>query len=416
MRWQSSMKILVVCQHYYPENFQITDICEELVRHGNQVTVLTGIPNYPQGEYFDGYDVHHRRHEKRNGVEIIRAREIPRHKGLFHLMINYISFCFFASLKALSIKRDFDVIYAYQLSPILMVIPAIILKHLTGKRMFLYCCDLWPESCEAFISNKSIFYKVIKFFSTRIYRQSDVIAVESEDFLDYFMLRHQIEEKRLLYIPQFADSFYLEQNFAKPHEGINFVFLGNVGKPQNLDCFIKAFSKVHSQTDFLVHIVGTGSYVNELKTMVKEYGLQSRFIFHGRHPVEEMGRFYSIADACIMGLIGESIIGHTIPNKLQGYMAAGKTVIAAIDGAAANVIRSAECGIAVSAGDAEALAKGIQDFLDYPEKYSGCGENGRQYFKEHFHKDQHIKSVETVIEVLNREDAEQWIPYLKIEH
>lgn len=410
------MKILVVCQHYYPENFQITDICEELVKHNNQVTVLTGIPNYPQGEFFAGYDLSHHRHEKRNGVEIIRAREIPRHKGLLHLAINYISFCLFASLKALTIKRDFDVIYAYQLSPILMVIPAIILKYLTGKKLFLYCCDLWPESCEAFISRNSFFYKVIKFFSTWIYRQSDVIGVESEDFLDYFVRRHQIDKNRLLYIPQFADSSYLDKDFTKPHENINFVFLGNVGKAQNLDCFVEAFSKVKTQSKFLVHIVGTGSFLTELKAMVKGYDLQSKFIFHGRHPVEEMGKFYAIADVCIMGLTGQSIIGHTIPNKLQGYMAAGKTVIAAIDGAAGRVIQSANCGIAVPAGDVDALSKGIQDFLDHPETYKMCGENGRRYFKEHFHKDQHIKSVETVIETLNKEEADQWIPYLKIEH
>lgn len=129
-----------------------------------------------------------------------------------------------------------------------------------------------------------------------------------------------------------------------------------------------------------------------------------------------MGKFYALADACIMGLTGESIIGHTIPNKLQGYMAAGKTVIAAIDGAAGRVIQAANCGIAVPAGDVEALSRGIQNFLDHPEKYKECGENGRHYFKENFHKDQHIKSVETVIQTLNREEADQWIPYLKIEH
>ena len=165
----------------------------------------------------------------------------------------------------------------------------------------------------------------------------------------------------------------------------------------------------------MVHIVGTGSFINELKEMVIEYNLQSKFIFHGRHPVEEMGKFYSIADACIMGLIGDSIIGHTIPNKLQGYMAAGKTVIAAIDGAASKIIQSANCGIAVSSGDTEALSQGIQDFLNHPEKYKECGENGRRYFKEHFYKDQHIKSVEAVVEVLNRKEADKWIPYLKIE-
>lgn len=394
------MKVLVVCQHYYPENFQITDICEALAKRGHQVTILTGLPNYPQGEIFDGYQHGEHRHEMRNGVEIIRAKEIPRHKGLVHLGINYISFCIFASLKALSLKRDFDVIYSYELSPILMVVPAILLKHLTGKRIFLYCCDLWPESCETFISPHSLFYKVIKFFSTKIYRQSDLIGVESSDFLDYFIQIHQIDKNKLLYIPQFADSTYLEKNFYRPHDGINFVFMGNIGKAQNLDRFVEAFAKIKSDKIWHVHVVGTGSYIAGLKMLVEEKNLDDRFIFHGRHLVEEMPKFYSIADACFMGLIGTSIIGHTIPNKLQGYMAAGKTVIAAIDGAAQKVICDAKCGIAVPADDVNALADGIQDFIDYPEKYKDCGENGRRYFKQHFHKTIHLDLIEKAMKQL----------------
>lgn len=410
------MKILVVCQHYYPENFQITDICESLVQRGYQVTVLTGIPNYPQGEYFDGYDTTSHRHEYRNGVEIVRARELPRHKGLFHLGINYLSFCFFASLKALTLKRDFDVIYSYQLSPILMAVPAILLKWITGKKLFLYCCDLWPESCEAFLSPHSVFYKIIKWFSTKIYRQGDLIGVESDDFIEYFIQRHGINQEKLLFIPQFADSSYLEKNFHTDHDTTNFLFLGNVGKAQNLDRFVEAFARVKTTHPYCVHIVGTGSYLKDLQKLVNQYGLMSKFVFHGRHPVEEMGRFYAIADACIMGLTGDSIIGHTIPNKLQGYMAAGKTVIAAIDGAAGNVIRTAECGIAVPAKDVNALAEGIQDYLDFPSKYQSCGENGRIYFKNHFHKDQHMQAVEEVMNYLAEEGMKQCVPYLKIEH
>ena len=397
------MKILVVCQHYYPENFQITDICEALVKRGHQVTILTGLPNYPKGEIYDGYRKGENRHEIHNGVEIIRAKLIPRHSGVMHLGINYLSFCFFASLKTLFLKRDFDVIYSYQMSPILMVVPSILMKHLARAKMFLYCCDLWPESCELFLNKTSFLYKIIKYFSTKIYRQSDVIAVESEDFLDYFVKRHGIDEKRLIYIPQFADSAYLNENFYKPHEGINFVFLGNVGIAQNLGCFVEAFSKIHSDVDWHVHIVGTGRYMNELKKMVKSKGLNSRFTFHGRHTVEEMPRFYSIADACFLGLTGESIISNTIPSKLQGYMAAGKPVIASLNGSAQKIINQFHCGIAVPASDADALADAMSDFLNHPEKYKNCGENGREYFKEYFHKDKHLDAVESILAKLAKE-------------
>lgn len=102
------MKILVVCQHYYPENFQITDICEALVKRGHQVTILTGLPNYPQGEIYEGYRHGEHRHEVRNGVEIIRAKEIPRHKGLFHLGINYLSFFLYCRIaESINIEKRF---------------------------------------------------------------------------------------------------------------------------------------------------------------------------------------------------------------------------------------------------------------------------------------------------------------------
>lgn len=176
--------------------------------------------------------------------------------------------------------------------------------------------------------------------------------------------------------------------------------MGNIGKAQNLDRFVEAFAKIKSVKIWHVHVVGTGSYIADLKMLVEEKNLDDRFIFHGRHPVEEMPKFYSIADACFMGLIGTSIIGHTIPNKLQGYMAAGKTVIAAIDGAAQKVIRDAKCGIAVPADNVNALADGIQDFIDYPEKYKDCGENGRKYFKQHFHKTIHLDLIEKAMKQL----------------
>ena len=86
------MKILVVCQHYFPEPFRITDICEELVRRGHQVTVVTGTPNYPEGVTYKGYEKGKKKYEVLNGVEIYRCYEIPRKKGILFRFLNYYSF------------------------------------------------------------------------------------------------------------------------------------------------------------------------------------------------------------------------------------------------------------------------------------------------------------------------------------
>ena len=392
------MKILVVCQYYYPEEFQINDICVELVRRGHKITVLTGLPNYPTGNIPLEYQKGAKRHEFVNGVEVIRCFEIPRQKGIVGLVKNYLSFCVSASLKTGFLKKDFDVIYVYQLSPVLMALPGLLLKRLTGKKLFLYCCDLWPESIKILAKNESSFiFKFGKIISSYIYKRCDYIGIQSNAFVEYFKDVHALAEERLKYIPQFANEEYLEQDFTKQHKGTNFVFLGNVGIAQDLECVVKAVEKNQDILDFKIHIVGDGSYLEELKYLVHSSELDDFFAFYGRQPMASMPKYYKLADACLLTLSGDSIIGHTIPSKLQGYMAAGKAVIAAIDGPARQVIDDSGCGAAVSAGDSVGLGEIMRDFLLHREKYTNCGEAGREYFQQNFTKKQYVDTTENIL-------------------
>ena len=398
------MKILVICQYYYPEEFQINDICTELVHRGNQVTVLTGLPNYPTGAIPEEYQQGKRRHEVIDGVEVIRCFEIPRGKGILGLAKNYLSFCIAASLKALFLKKDFDVIYVYQLSPVLMAIPGIILKKLSDKKIFLYCCDLWPESIKILAKNESdVIFKAGKIISAYIYKRCDCIGIQCHAFAKYFTDVHGIDANKIKCIPQFANEEYLNQNFFQKHDGTNFVFLGNVGIAQNLDCVVNAVEKIKTIPDYKVHIVGDGSYLNELKQIVELKKLKEKFVFHGRKPSSSMPEFYKLADACLLTLSGDNIIGQTIPSKLQGYMAAGKTVIGAIDGSAQEVIKASGCGAVVGAGESEELADIMQDFILNRDKYNNCGKAGREYFRKHFTKIQHIDTTENIFLELLRE-------------
>lgn len=392
------MKILVVCQYFYPEEFQINDICVELVHRGHQVTVLTGLPNYPTGIIPNEYKHGAKRHEIIDGVEIIRCFEIPRGKGSVGLGKNYLSFCIFASLKALFLRRNFDVIYVYQLSPVLMALPGVLLKKITGKKLFLYCCDLWPESIKVLVKNESscIFW-ACKTISSYIYKSCDCIGIQSKAFIEYFNNIHKLPENRLKYIPQFANEEYLKQDFHETHKGTNFVFLGNIGIGQNLDCVVKAVEKIKDITGFKIHIVGDGSYLEELKQLVHSAGLDSFFIFYGRQPASSMPNYYKLADACLLTLKGDSIIGQTIPSKLQGYMAAGKPVIAAIDGPARQIINDSGCGVVVVAGDYVGLGHVMKDFLLNREKYNKCGKAGREYFCQNFTRKQYVDVTENIL-------------------
>lgn len=398
------MKILVVCQYYYPEEFQINNICEELVRKGNKVTVLTGLPNYPTGVIPEEYKGGKRRQEEINGVNVIRCWEIPREKGIIGLALNYISFCLSGSVKAFSLGKDFDVVYIYQLSPVLMAIPGIIYKVLHKKKIYLYCLDLWPESLKLYkIKERTILYKITKFICGIIYNQCEIIGITTPAFKEYFQKTHGIIDIKLIYIPQYANEEYLQQDFYETHESFNFMFMGNVGMVQNLDTVVRAMELIKNTKNIRIHVVGDGSYLNDLKTLVKEKELDEYFVFHGRKPSCDMPIYYKIADVCLLTLKSDGAVGNTIPGKLQGYMAAGKPVLGAINGDAQRIIRESGCGTVVDADDYKALARSMMEFIEQKEFLRQYGDNGRDYFKNNFTKDKYIyntlKILNNMIEV-----------------
>jgi len=392
------MKILVVCQYYYPEQFRINDICEQLVHYGHSVTVLTGLPNYPMGKILPEYKWGRKRKETINGVNVLRCFEIGRKNGVIGMALNYGSYMVSASVKALFLKKEFDVIFVYQLSPVFMTLPGVVLKKRSHKPLYLYCCDIWPESLKNYIADESsLIYKTVSKFSRYLYSQCDAITVTSKPFIDYFNQAHSIPIERISYNPQHADDNYLEMDFLVDDDVTDFVFMGNIGIAQDIDCILEATEKIKSIPKFKVHFVGDGSYLETSKDLAKQKGLEDLVVFHGRHPLDEMPNFYKLADACLLTLKDDSLVGWTMPSKLQGYMAAGKAVIGAINGAALDVISESNCGVCVKASDSEALAEAMKEFIQDPDKFKECGENGRNYFKSHFTKEIYMRKLEKTL-------------------
>lgn len=387
------MKILVVCQYFYPESFQINDICRELAKRGHEVTVLTGLPNYPSGQIPEAYRRGKRRDEYWEDVRIVRCFEIGRRRGLFWLGLNYLSYCLSAAWKSCRLGKDFDVIYIYQLSPVLMAFPGIVMKKRLKKPAFLYCLDIWPESMRTVLHDRMpLLFWAAKKVSSALYRDCDRIAVQSPAFLEYFETEHTISSDRLCYIPQYAESQYVGE---KAIEGgmFNFVFLGNIGTAQGIDILLAAAEILRSSFRFTMHFVGDGSFLETTKELVRQKGLSDCVKFYGRRPPEEMPDFCRLADACLLALNTGSLIDATIPSKLQGYMAAGRMVIGAIGGPARNVIEEAQCGLCADPGDVAGLAEKMADFMRDPEKYQDCGKNGRTYFERHFSRERHLEKT-----------------------
>lgn len=392
------MKILVVCQYYYPEPFRIHEVCEELVKRGHEVTVLTGLPNYPMGIIPDEYKGKEHRDEFVNGVHVIRVREIPRTKGKVGLAKNYVSFVINGSLKALFMKKDFDVIFVYQLSPILMAIPAYVAKWFSRTRnICIYCLDLWPESLVSLgISKNSIFFKSIKWVSKRIYKGAYHIGYTSRMFKKYFNDVLDIKEEKFSYIPQFADSLFSEVSDEKTNDKyVNYVFAGNIGEMQSVDTIIKA---AHILRDEAIrwHIVGDGFAYEDCKKLCEQLDLSEQVRFYGRRPVEDMPEFYSMADAMIVTLADDDTISYTLPGKVQSYMAAKKPIIAASNGETAIVIEDAMCGFCAPACDAEEFAKIAKKMSECDREEFGI--NSLNYYNEHFSKNTHIDRLESMLD------------------
>lgn len=392
------MKILVVCQYYWPEHFQVTEECEELVKRGHKVTVLTGLPNYPSGRIPVEYRKGRNRKQLKGGVEIVRSTLIERGSTPIQLALNYHSFAFCATRFITKLDDDFDVVYVHGLSPVMMIKPAAKYKQLYGAPLLVYCCDLWPESLKTILGNKlSVVIKLYQGISKRLYRSADVIAVQSPAFFDYLETVHGVPKNDMVYLPQFADDTYLNKRFNSKHDGINFLVMGNMGKAQDIPVVLYAAAMVPSNFDFCIHFVGEGSFYEQAKRLTDELKLSNRVIFHGRRPYEEMETFYDIADACILTLNGNSWIGTTIPSRLQGYMAAGKPILAAVNGGSTAVIHDSQCGKAVKAGDIQGLANLMQEFVSNLGFFSNAGENGKRYFESHFTKARHMDKLEKLL-------------------
>lgn len=262
------------------------------------------------------------------------------------------------------------------------------MKKRIGKPLYLYSCDIWPESMKNILPDENLFiFKIVKRFSSYLYSQCDAISVTSKPFIKYFIQEHSIPFERISYIPQHAEDIYLYSDNAIVDDVTDFFFMGNIGIAQDIDCILDAAEKIKQIPNFKIHFVGDGSYLDQSKLISCKKGLNDIVIFHGRYPLESMPDFYNLADACLLTLKAENLIGLTMPSKLQGYMAAGKAVIGAINGAAQDVIMESQCGLCVNAGDSRALAEAMQAFIQSPEKYKNCGDNGRKYFEKHFTKD-----------------------------
>ena len=393
---ENKKKILVVCQYYKPEPFRISDICEEMVRRGHEVHVVTGYPNYPEGILYEGYGKGKHIDEVINGVKVHRCYTVPRQIGTIKRMLNYYSFAISSTAYVLSKKckasdgKAFDIVFCNQLSPVMMAYAAIAYKKKHKIPAVMYCLDLWPESLIAGgITRDSVIYKYFHSVSKRIYRAMDKILITSRMFSEYLQKEFFICADKIEYLPQYAEGIFEVSDSDKDTVTFDFMFAGNIGEIQSIETIIKA-AKMLTDEPVRFHIVGGGTDLERLKGLGKDLNNVS---FYGRRPLEEMPEFYKKADAMLITLKADEVLSLTLPGKVQSYMAAGKPIIGAISGETEKVIADAECGYCGKAEDDKELAENIRKFIKNPNR-DLMGRNARDYYEKHFEQKKFMDGLE----------------------
>ena len=398
-------KILICTNHFYPETFRCNDVAFELASRGYDVTVLTAIPDYPKGKYYDGYGVFRRRCETINGVKVIRGFIIPRGKGGgLRLMLNYISFFISSILISiyLGLFRKYDKVLIHETSPVMIGVPAVIVKKMQKIPLFFWVLDLWPESLQAAggINNNKVLGAFEK-LTTWIYKNSDKILISSKGFEQSIVEKGNFKNK-IIYFPNWADkALEVKGDYILPDmpTGFKVMFAGNIGEAQDFDHIMEAAKYLKNEKEIHFILVGDGRKRNWVENYRDENQLQDTVHWVGRHPVEAMPAFFAQADVMLMTLKDVSIFSLTAPAKLQAYMSASKPILAMMNGEGPRIIEEAACGYSVPASDSRALADKILELSRMSKaELQTLGQNGRLYQQQHFDLD---KSIDHLIEILN---------------
>lgn len=395
------MKILVVTQYFWPEEFRINDICKGLKEAGHDVEVLTGLPNYPEGKIYKEYSWFKKGVKEYNGIKIMRVPMIPRGKNSsMMLALNYVSFMVNASLKALTlIGKKYDRVFVFQVSPITSAVPAIILSKLKKIPSYIYIQDLWPETFYSIINikNKKIRSKM-KNICNKIYNSFDKLLIASKGYED-ILLKEGFKKEKFEYFPQWAEDFYSE-SLKKVSENRIFTvtFAGNIGKAQSVNTIIEAANLAKENKNIKWQIIGDGSEFENIKYLVKKYSLENTVDLLGRKPAKDMPKYFSSSDGLIVTLKNEEILKVTLPAKVQSYMAAGKPIIAAISGEGSRTIKESKSGLVGEAEDYKALYENVIKLYDMNENERiRIGNNGKEFFKENFTRDKLLNQLEVIM-------------------
>lgn len=402
----SQKKILVVTQHFWPENFRINDIVEGFLQDGIAVDVLCGLPNYPKGEWFPGYSAAGPFEEEWHGARLYRCKEVPRRGNIsVNIFLNYVSWPWYAAHSLHRLPGGYDAVFCFNTSPVLMCWPAICYAKKHHIPFTNYVLDIWPENLYSVLNVKNKALRAIaQGVSDALYKKADRLIAMSEPLQQRLCQRTGMPPQKVAVIPQYCEDFYavpqpdaaLQAQFGGR---FNLVFTGTFTPAQSLETVITAVQDAHSRGADMLHLllVGDGMSRAALEAKVKDLHAEDAVTFYGSVPATDIPKFTALADALIVCLSDSPDLGLTVPAKVASYMAAGKPVLASMDGAG-NAAVAAAGGLSSPACDAAALADNLLALtrMDAAQR-AAMGQSAKEYYLAHYRRSELLRKLEHFI-------------------
>lgn len=400
-------RILILSIYHDPEPIPKTgELARELRRRGHDVTVVTAFPHYPSGQLYAGYRLAPWRWEMRDGVRILRTFIYPYHgrNGALRVL-NYLTWML-SSIQAAWLAPRCDVIYVWH-PPLTVGVSAWVISKLKRAPYVYDVQDLWPES--ALASGLMRPGRLVDFLyrlADWVYARAPRILVVSEAAARYLQDRG-VDPAKISVAHHWVDTAAFER---QSHRDVRsefgwadkfiVMFAGNLGMVQGLETVINAAALLRDRKDIEFVFVGDGSDRARLESLVSRDRL-TNVHFLGRHPQDEMPAFMAAADALLVHLRRSQIADHAIPTKILSYMAAGRPIICATHGAAAELVRAAAAGVIATPDDPAAMAEAVTHVASLaPDMKSKLGKNGREYLAAYFAKQAIIDEYERVLSTL----------------
>jgi glycosyltransferase involved in cell wall biosynthesis len=411
------LRICIVSQYFWPENFRVNDLVQALAGAGHEVQVLTGQPNYPNGKVAPGYRTLLPRRSEAVGSKVLRVPLVPRGKASgLRLVANYFSFATSATIFGVAgIRKPVDVVLAYEPSPVTVAVPALAVAKRLGAPALMWIQDLWPDTLRATGAvSDGLALNAAGWLTRRLHRAMDGLLVQSPAFVP-ILEAQGVEPSRITYLPNWAESHFrpmaVPANAEERRElpsGFVILFAGNIGVAQGFEVLLGAADRLRDEPAIQWVVLGDGRRADWLRNEVKRRHLTSVHLL-GPRPQESMPIWFALAGALLATLKSDPVYELTIPSKIQAYLACGRPILASMDGVGAREVESSNAGLATPAGDAEALAVAARKLYQMTaDKRSAMGTRAKAHYERNFDRDTLVRRLESVLEqaVKSRSRAE----------